>query len=173
MVDKVCTTCKQNKPLSEYSPRKNRPLGIHYSCKVCLAAKAREWRKTKVYTEEYKEKARVRAAKWREENPEWNSRIKREWSALHRHTKRAAAKRYEQRKNKRTPPWLTDQHHHDISMYYWLAQDLKKVTGDTYHVDHIVPLNGRDVCGLHVPWNLQVLPADVNLSKGATYNDAY
>ena len=63
------------------------------------------------------------------------------------------------------PKWLSEYQIEEMNNLYWLAQDLKMVSGQVYHVDHIVPLQGKNICGLHVPWNLQILPADVNLRK--------
>lgn len=63
------------------------------------------------------------------------------------------------------PSWLTKEDQDKIVLMYALAKDCEIITGDKYHVDHIVPLQGKNVCGLHVPWNLQVLPADLNLAK--------
>jgi len=69
------------------------------------------------------------------------------------------------RKLSATPSWLTEEQKSKITDFYWLAQDLEITSGQKYHVDHIVPLQGKQVCGLHVPWNLQVIPADINISK--------
>lgn len=68
-------------------------------------------------------------------------------------------------KLKATPNWLTIDDFIEIEELYTCAQMFKLYTGQDYHVDHIVPLQGKNVCGLHVPWNLQVITAKENLSK--------
>ena len=73
-------------------------------------------------------------------------------------------------KLQRTPKWLTQKHLDDISHFYKQARELTKTTGIIHHVDHIIPLKGKTVSGLHVPSNLQVIPASDNCSKGNAYS---
>lgn len=84
---------------------------------------------------------------WRKQNP-------------HQVTKWNASRRARVRD---LTPELSKEESAKVEYLYWLAKDLRAVTGETYHVDHICPL-AKD--GLHHPDNLQVLPADINLKKG-------
>lgn len=65
-----------------------------------------------------------------------------------------------------TPNWLTTEQNAKIKEIYTEAFNKSKETGISHHVDHITPLQGKNVCGLHVPWNLQILMAKENISKG-------
>lgn len=69
-----------------------------------------------------------------------------------------------------TPPWLTDAQKAQIAAFYEEAARLERETGIPHHVDHIVPLIHPDVCGLGVPWNLQVLTKAENLRKGNKFD---
>ena len=98
-------------------------------------------------------------AEYRKNNPEKY----RAWVAKRRARKRNAV-----------PPWLTSEHHAQCTALYDEAHSLQQETGTVYHVDHIYPLRGKTLvdgkyrhtsCGLHVPWNLRVLPGEENRSK--------
>ena len=165
---KTCSYCNESLPTNSFGrkKRKSGSFGIRAVCKPCHTiknSKSRDkcGRKTSPKTSE---SARKRALGYYYENrtsPEFKAK------ACNLQARRRSYKL------KATPDWLTQEQLEDIKNFYWLAQDLKLVTGETYHVDHIVPLKGKSICGLHVPWNLQVLPADINLSKGNHYaNDA-
>lgn len=75
------------------------------------------------------------------------------------------------------PPWLTSEQKAAIMSFYVEAQRRSKLTDILQAVDHIIPLVGisketgeHDVCGLHVPWNLQIMTLADNTRKGS-YHD--
>jgi hypothetical protein len=53
-----------------------------------------------------------------------------------------------------------------------LAKELQWLSEDKLQVDHEIPLQGENISGLHVPWNLQVIPASKNQSKGNKYDNS-
>jgi hypothetical protein len=72
----------------------------------------------------------------------------------------------------RTPKWLTKQDFANIRKVYALAAELSKAYGFKWHVDHIAPLQGKNISGLHVVDNLQVIPANLNMAKSNRFEAA-
>jgi hypothetical protein len=89
----------------------------------------------------------------------------REWRQINKEKVSAHNSKRRATKLNATPKWLSAEDYIKIQELYEIAQAFRLYTGQEYHVDHIVPLQGKNVCGLHVPWNLQVLEASENLSK--------
>lgn len=69
-----------------------------------------------------------------------------------------------------TPKWLTQEHKTQIKQFYLDAMLVSKTTGIPYAVDHIIPLRGKLVSGLHVPWNLAVITREENSKKSNKIN---
>lgn len=76
-------------------------------------------------------------------------------------------------KYKHVPPWLTGKQLDEISGYYESATFRTVRTGVPHVVDHIIPIGAKDVCGLHVPWNLQVLSVSENDIKGTSFDSGW
>ena len=66
----------------------------------------------------------------------------------------------------RTPKWLSQDDLWMITQAYELAALRTKLFGFSWHVDHVLPLQGKEVSGLHTPLNLQVIPGTENVRKG-------
>lgn len=183
---KHCGYCSRDLPSGSFAKRKASPDGLSYKCRGCDKAyresrgsdKYCELRRQRyiknrraeklVALEYYRENRRrciERHAAYMAETADKQRQYRRETAAqcLARVAKRRAAL------EQRTPPWLTREQFEAIVDFYELRRELEAKTGVPHHVDHVVPLRGRKVSGLHVPWNLQVIPATANISKGNKY----
>lgn len=187
---KVCLVCNSCKPLSEFYKRVDSPDGYRNDCKECRKASSlknhyenHEQRKAKFkeahakrvaenpnfYADRYalyRDSDLERSKKAYQVNIENRKAYQRLWSKTNRGIANALARKYKLKKAKATPTWLTEEQLYNMQCTYKVAAQLSAASSEKWHVDHIVPIRGKDVCGLHVPWNLQLLPAKMNMTKG-------
>lgn len=117
---------------------------------------------------------------WREQNPERKQQFRKAEYAANAAAAKEAARQYraanpakinawsrkhQLSKRMQTPHWLTLDDHWMIEQAYELAALRTKLFGFAWQVDHVIPLQGKLVSGLHTPYNLQVIPAKYNRSK--------
>lgn len=123
----------------------------------------------KLYQKEWNkinsDRIKAKASAWAKENLDKVKAHKRKYAENNRDKVNAATAKRRAAKLQATPPWLTKEQFDEIKNYYSLAKELQWLSEETLEVDHIIPLQGENVSGLHVPWNLQVLPRSLNISK--------
>lgn len=176
--DGSCVECAKQRAISRYSregstirkqlraayakhpDEKRERVKAHrkrYPERVKASARAKYERKREVY--------RRKARAWELTNKERKAALNKAWRVKHPDAVayRAAAARAD--RYRRTPAWLTRAQRRQIRAMYARAIERTKSTGVKHNVDHIVPLRGETVSGLHVPWNLQILTAFENRSK--------
>jgi hypothetical protein len=161
---KTCNCCKKILPKELYSKRPDTLDGLQRECKSCHNAYARE------HYQANKEKHNAQSKAWRQAHPELDRKWSRERQAKRRkesaylvNAQTAARKSYIKQA---TPAWANK---FFITEAYHLAKLREKMLGGKWHVDHIIPLHGKNVSGLHVENNLQVIPAQLNLTKHASF----
>ncbi len=120
-------------------------------------AARKAWRAANRERERATDRARYAA------NPTKESLRSREWQAANPEVTAARNASRKARKLQATPAWANE---FFIAEAYHLAKLRTKLTGIEHHVDHRVPLKSKIVCGLHNEFNLRVIPAVENLSKG-------
>lgn len=165
------------KPIDQFGNLSSAKDGLKYRCKECVKLDKREYRKRNA------NKVKQQIREWSKNNPDksrdGNRKRFKKWYSENKNIHRErcdnwfnqnVGKRSQYCANRRvkllnaTIP-LTDDQRKQILLIYEECKRISMETGVQHHVDHIFPLNGGNCSGLHVPWNLQIIPAQENLRK--------
>jgi len=148
---KVCKQCKIEKSLLEFHKHKQCKYGVKNTCKPCTNLINKEY----VSRPEVKIHRANKQKEYRNSNPERHRKYVNNWRKKNLHVDAEYQARRRQRKKKAL---LYSNQKKDILTFY-------KNCPPGHHVDHIIPLKGKNVSGLHCLENLQYLSIIENLKK--------
>jgi hypothetical protein len=144
--------------------------------------------KLRAYHAAYRVENKEKIAEKRKLNAEEHKKYAKEYRATNKENVSATKKKYVEsnrsyinsyvakrkaEKLQRTPKWLTEIDLERINNEYKFAEIQSKMTGESWHVDHIIPLQGEKVSGLHVPSNLQAIRGVENWAKNNSFEVNY
>lgn len=175
---KKCITCNVDKKFYDFGKSCNSKDGLQSKCSDCKKSyEKRYYRKTadkqrfakrantrkyietkkdfKIFKKEYDKAYFLKNRKKILERCSFYSKSNPSMGLVKMNVRRA-------RKLQAMPSWADID---KITLVYKKAKWLESITGLKYHVDHVIPLKGKNVCGLHIWENLQILEASINLSK--------
>jgi hypothetical protein len=168
---RICKVCSLEQPLDNYTVTK----GYHiYTCKKCMQIRNKAWaqqnkEKMNAYVKAYKERNREilaeRAKTYVQQNPEKRKATMQSYRQKNKSAEAENVRRRQAKLLQRTPKWITVDDIWMMREAYALAQLRTQMFGFAWHVDHILPLRGKTVSGLHVPQNIQVISGAENLAK--------
>lgn len=158
-VMKTCVKCGIEKTLDSFHRKADMKDGLDARCKDCKRSYHKNWR------DENADRQSRYQRDWRCENIDEIRRYKSQWRMANPGKVLADKARRRATKINATPSWLTAIHKAQIQEFYEIAAAKSMQTGIAHSVDHTHPLQGNDVRGLHVPWNLQILTASENSAK--------
>lgn len=144
---RICK-CGETDQSNFYKDKRNRD-GLRTDCKKCTSS-----RSSKYYNCKSQQILKANK-KWAEENKDIKFKYDQQFRYENRELCNAWAAKYRAKKLNATLIGFDDE-----------IKEVYKNCPKGYHVDHIMPLQGKTLSGLHVPWNLQYLTKEENLKKG-------
>ena len=158
---KKCSACNFEKSFVDFHKDSSKKDGHTSTCKVCAIAR------TKAYYQTHKDVVLARALSWVENNRERHNKKCNAWAKRNKASVNARTARRYASKTQATPKFVTDNADFMwmIKEAYALAKTREAMLGGKWEVDHVIPLRGRKVSGLHTPWNLKVIPMRDNRKK--------
>lgn len=181
--DGYCYTCKEcHKEYRKINKDKlkNQAKEYYQNNKVILSQKQKEYNiknKEKLCkyfknrydsiknSEEYKQYQEQYYLNNKDEINKRNRKYNKLYNKLNRGKLNAKWAKYKASQLQATPKWLNKDQLKEIEWFYITAKELQWLSEEPLEVDHIIPLQGENISGLHVPWNLQILPLKQNRSK--------
>lgn len=162
-----CKGCYTDRPITMF--------GQHRQCETCRASRKASYqrhrdevlRKAAIYRAAHKPEERVARLAHYQRNKEHVAKVTKAYRLANLALYANAASKRRAVRLKATPPWANEE---TIRHIYTICARVRKQTGKPFEVDHIVPLQGRNVCGLHCPANLQLLEQTHNRRKSRTHH---
>jgi hypothetical protein len=142
----------------------NREKILEYQAKYRQENKEKATQYKKQYYLENKAELAKKAQNYQRENPEGVRRRNRKYRGTEKGKENWTLRRNARRKRERDAS-LGMVFYKEILEIYAKCRNICREKRESYEVDHIIPISHRDVCGLHVPWNMQILPAIINRKK--------
>lgn len=167
---KRCASCKKEKASPLFGRDKTRADGLNVYCKECFAEKGRKYKeanraKRRATVNAYDKRAAAKIKRWREENADALRAYWADYGKKYRTEKRAETqaktRRQQAARRRAVPPWIDRAA--EVAVY--AEAERRRKAGEPVEVDHIVPLQGENFCGLHWHGNLRVLDARLNRSR--------